>query len=67
MAVRNGVTAVASLLCTGGLRINASDHAWTWDGTTGTYSAGPVLMSPAGLDAAGSYQDPKTGARIYVR
>lgn len=67
MALRNGITAVGALLCTGGLRINNSASAWTFNDGTGAFSAGPVVMSPAGLDAAGSYQDPRTGARIYIQ
>jgi hypothetical protein len=68
LAVRGGATAAGSLLATGGLTLGAGLGAtgFTFNNTTGVFSAGATALTPANVDTNGSYMDPRVGSRIYV-
>ena len=63
--VRNG-TAAAALLCTGGLTMNGLATAYSFDTVTGAFSAGPIALNPAAVDANGALVNPKFGTRFAV-
>jgi hypothetical protein len=61
LAISSATTAVASLLCTGG--VNLDGPAFSFNGGTGAY-VGPTAVTPANIDAGGGLQSPSTGSRI---
>lgn len=62
-----GTTAVATLLCTGGITLDGAATGFTFNTSTGAFSPGPVALTPTSLDTNGSFQNPRTGTRIFVQ
>jgi hypothetical protein len=58
-----GLTAAASMLLTGGYKIDGATTAYSFAG--GTYTSQTV--SPANIDTFGALTNPLTGSRVFIR